>query len=283
MKKIFASLILFLTIAAPAALSANSSDYDLEAVRLYNMGLEKYRVGAYSSAIEYFKSATQIQPDFYDAYYNMAVTYDYIGNETAAIMVLENLLKQVPEDFASTYKLGQIYYKKGNAAKALELMKKIPPTAQEFPKAQQFITRIGLENKAKTDYGTGSGEVAAKVVPVSKNITGINAPTGIATDTNGNMYVASYSDNAIFKIMPNGIHQLYAKSSQIDGPIGIAIDNNNNMYVANYNKNNVLKIDCFGSISTFISYSNKPYYLFIKNNTLYISEQGSNVVVLRKL
>ncbi len=283
MKKISALLLIVFFAVSLRAFSADTSNYNLEAVRLYNMGLEQYRVGAYSSAIEYFKEATGLQPNFYDAYYNLAVTYDYTGNESAAISVLENLLKQVPEDFAANYKLGQIYYKKGNALKASELMRKIPPTAQEYPKAQQFLTRIETENKAKSEYGGGSAQIAAKVVPVSKNITGINAPTGIATDALGNMYVASYSDNAIFKVRENNIHQLYAKSQMIDGPIGIAIDKNGNMYVANYNKNNILKIDRYGSVSVFIAYSNKPYYLFIKENILYISEQGSNTVIVRQL
>ena len=95
--------------------------------------------------------------------------------------------------------------------------------------------------------------------------------------------MASFSDNAIFKIMPNNIHQLYSKSTQISGPIGIAIDDMSNMYVANYNKNNILKIDKWGNVSVFMEYSNKPYYLFIKDNMLYVSEQGSNIVQVRKL
>ena len=283
MKKIKKLLILFVLtfgVFAPKVFAANYN-YDLEAVRLYNLGLEQYRKGAYTAAIDYFRSAINIQNDFYDAYYNMAVVYDYIGDMNSAVAALEILLKQVPEDFAANYKLGQIYLKKGNFEKAAELLEKIPPTAQEFHKAQNLLNRIALENKIKKEENPT--EIAAKVVPSVKSITGIKTPSGIAEDSSGNIYVASYGDNAIFKVMPNNIHQLYARNSLISGPIGIAFDSNDNMYVANYNKNNVLKIDKVGNVSIFIEHSNKPYCIFVKDNTLYVGEQGSNIIVVRKL
>jgi len=280
MKKLFSALIIFFALGAPSMSAV--SNYDLEAVRLYNIGLEQYRKGAYAAAIDYFKSALEIQNNFCDAYYNLALVYDYTGNTSAAISALESLLKIAPEDFSANLKLAQIYYKKGDISRTLALLDKIPPTAQEFPKARSLRERINIENKASQQYN-GQTQQAAKVLPSVKNITGINAPTGIAQDKNGNLFVASFSDNAIFKVMPNGIHQLYSKSAKINGPIGIAIDDFSNMYIANYNNNNVLKIDRFGSVSVFIEYSNKPYYLFIKDNTLYVSEQGSNTVVVRKL
>ncbi len=277
MKKLLGVIILFICICGRVA----AAGYNLEAIRLYNLGLEQYRVGAYSAAIDYFKSAVEIQNDFYDAYYNMAVVYDYLGNYSQAIMVLETVLRQKPEDAASLLKLAQIYYKKGDAPKALNLVDSIAPTSQEYTKARQLADRIKLENNAQAKYQ--GKEIAAKVAPTNKKIMGINSPSGITADINGQIYVASFSDNAIFKLKPNGIHQLYAKNSMINGPIGIAIDKNNNMYVANYNKNNILKIDKFGTTSVFVNYSNKPYYVFIRDNVLYVSEQGTNTIFTRTL
>lgn len=265
-------------VLAPKAFSSN---YDLEAVRLYNLGLEQYKKGAYTTAIDYFKSAVEIQPDFYDAYYNMGVVFDYIGDINAAVSAFDTLLKQSPEDFAANYKLGQIYFKKGDFEKALELLEKIPPTAQEYSKARGLLNRIALENKIKKE--DIPIDVAAKVVPEVERITGIKSPSGIAEDINGDIYVASYGDNAIFKVMPNNIHQLYSKHPLISGPIGIAFDNDGNMYIANYNKNNVLKIDKYGNVDVFVEYSNKPYCIYVKGNNLYIGEQGASVIVVRKL
>ena len=259
-------------------------NYNLEAIRLYNMGLEQNKKGAYASAVDYFKSAVEIQKDFFDAYYNMAVIYDFMGQESEAISALNMLLAQSPEDFSAILKLAQIYHKKADVGKALDLLEKIPPSAKEYDKARDLVSRIEYENNAQGLYKeNNSGDVAAKVMPISKNIFGINSPSGIAQDTDGNIYVASYSDNAVFKVKPSNVHQLYSKSPLISGPIGLAFDSQNNMYIANYNKNNVLKIDKVGNVSVFIEQSSKPYCVFVKDDALYVGEQGSNVIVIRKL
>ena len=262
-------------------LNCLAAEYKLEAVKLYNMGLEQNRVGAYTAAIDYFKEAIELQPDFYDAYYNAAAIYDYLGDYTNAIMYLDGILKNVPENSAANYKLAQIYYKKGDLEKAKEIIDNIAPTSQEYNKARQLADRIGYENKAKNQYA--GKEIAIPAVPVDKKIKGINSPAGITADSNGQVYVASFSDNAIFKVMPNGIHQLYSKNPMISGPIGIAMDKNGNMYVANYNKNNILKITKYGEVSVFVKFCDKPYYVYVKNDILYVSEQGSNSVFSRKL
>ncbi len=283
MKKIL--MVLFVVLAfSGITLKAFAASYNLEAIRCYNMGLEQYKKGAYNSAIDYFKNAVEIQKDFYDAYYNMAVVYDFVGNTNEAISALSMLLKQNPEDFSANLKIAQIYHKKGDVKNALEYANKIPPSASEYDKARDLVSRIQIETGAKSEVVVEEKkEIAAKVMPEGRSILGINSPSGISEDINGNIYVASYSDNAIFKVMPNNIHQLYSKSPLISGPIGIAFDSQNNMYIANYNKNNVLKIDKYGKVSVFIEYSNRPYYLYVSNDVLYVGEQGSNIVMVRKL
>lgn len=284
MKKLLIALTILLAFGAVVP-NAFAVSYNLEAIRCYNMGLEQYKKGAYNSAIDYFKNAIEIQKDFYDAYYNLAIVYDFVGRSIEAANALELLLKQSPEDFSACLKLAQIYHKNGEIEKALTLATKIPAASPEYDNARDLVSRINTEFTAKSKYKEDSNtvEVAAKVMPEGRNILGINSPSGITKDSSGNIYVASYSDNAIFKVMPNNIHQLYSKSPLISGPIGLAVDSKNNMYIANYNKNNVLKIDKYGKVSVFIEFSNKPYYLFISNDTLYIGEQGSNIVTVRKL
>mgnify|MGYP002910390470 CR=1 FL=1 len=85
------------------------------------------------------------------------------------------------------------------------------------------------------------------------------------------------------KIMPNGQTQLYTKSGMLGGPIGLAFDSMDNLYVANYAKNNILKINKAGQIFTFMTGVTNPYYLIIKGNNLYITEQGNNTVLRYKL
>ena len=69
----------------------------------------------------------------------------------------------------------------------------------------------------------------------------------------------------------------------INGPIGLAVDSQDNLYVANYNKNNILKINKSGQIVIFMNRITNPYYLLIKGNNMYISEQGNNTVIKYRL
>ncbi len=280
MKKLLAALVLCLVCGVQGLCAA--TDYDLEAIKLYNSGLEQYKKGAYAAAIDYFKSAIDIQKDFLDAYYNIALIYDYTGNSAAAISSLETLLDISPEDFSASLKLAQIYYKKSDTSRAVELLERIPNSATEFAEAQRLKERIRLEPQTTAQY-EGQSSKAAKAIPLVKNISGIVSPTGIVRDKAGNLFVASFNDNAIFKIMPDGSRMLYSKNPQISGPIGIALDDESNMYVANYKRNNILKIDKYGAVSVFVAHSNQPYFLFVSDNVLYISEQGSNLVVVQKL
>lgn len=283
MKKL-STILLTVLACCTFVQQAFAVSYNLEAIRLYNMGLELYKKGAYKSAINSFKGAIEIQKDFYDAYYNMAIVQDFLGSTNEAISSLNMLLKQNPEDFPANLKIAQIYHKKGDVKNALEYANKIPPSAPEYDKARDLISRIHIETGASIkNIEEEKKDIAAKVMPIGRNILGINSPSGITEDKSGNVYVASYSDNAIFKVMPNNVHQLYSKSPLINGPIGIAFDSKNNMYIANYNQNNVLKIDKYGKVSVFIEFSNRPYYLFISNDMLYVGEQGSNIVMVRDL
>ena len=69
----------------------------------------------------------------------------------------------------------------------------------------------------------------------------------------------------------------------MEGPIGIAIDKYDNIYVANFDANNILKITKGGNVSVFMDKISKPYFLYIKDDILYISEQGNDVVLTYNL
>ena len=105
------------------------------------------------------------------------------------------------------------------------------------------------------------------------------APAGIVVDSDGNMYVACYSDNAIVKVDSNKKRSNFVKDYLLEGPIGLAIDAYDNIYVANYDGNNVLKISKNGSVSVFMEKISHPYFLYIKDDVLYISEQGNDAVL----
>lgn len=70
--------------------------------------------------------------------------------------------------------------------------------------------------------------------------SGFNAPTGIAFDRSGMMYVTNWSGDSIVKVNSNGKQEIFY--SGIASPAGIVIDKQDNVYVSSYRDDYILKI-----------------------------------------
>ncbi|MBM3275176.1 MAG: IPT/TIG domain-containing protein, partial [Candidatus Sericytochromatia bacterium] len=84
-------------------------------------------------------------------------------------------------------------------------------------------------------WGNPQGNRVLKVTPsgqISTFITKVDNPTGLTFDRAGNLYVASWNDNAIYKYSPSG-EPLGKFAGGFDAqPYDIATDANDNIYVA---------------------------------------------------
>ena len=74
----------------------------------------------------------------------------------------------------------------------------------------------------------------------TKLASGFNAPTGIAFDSSGVMYVTNWSGSSIVKVKENGEHETFYRG--ISSPSGIVIDKQDNVYVSSYSGDYILKI-----------------------------------------
>lgn len=278
-KVVFIFLIFFIGIMPSKA------DLASEAKLQYNKGIEYYKVGSYDQAAECFKKATELDPNYIDAYFNLGSLMEYLMQNEEALNAFKQIILRKPDDYEAVYKAAELSKKLGNIDKAKMYLTLIPTDSLIGSRAKE------LANSMEMDMPTAQAELSAPESFADANplnnsngvYNDITSPTGIATDSEGNLYVAGFSDNAIYKISPNNQKMLYIKNPKIDGPVGIARDNQGNLYIANYNKNNVLKFDKGGEVSELITNILNPYCIHITGNLLFVSAQGSNQVVRYKL
>lgn len=276
MKKLLIALGLSLILGAGFAHTAQA--YSTEGAMYYNEGLDLYSRGEYSKAIQSFKTAIEKDPDFVDAYYNLGALFEYLKSYNSAIACFSKINQLDPNDSETIVKLAELYYRVGNYERALFYVTKIKDTDDFYGKANNLKNQIVIAQQ-KIAAKSSLANVNTASEANKKIVDKFSGPTGLAMNSQGVLYVASYTDNCIYKVMPNGQTQLYTKSNLLGGPIGLAFDSMDNLYVANYAKNNILKINKAGQIYTFMSNVTNPYYLIIKGNTMYITEQGNNTVI----
>lgn len=279
----------------------------------YNRGIDYYQLGQYSQAAESFKKAVDLDPNYIDAYYNLGTLMEYLKRDEDALNAFKQIILRKPDDYEAVYKAAEISNRVGQSDKALMYLTLIPQDSLYAQKANALAHSIetnieATKQKENEQTSTNTQETNQKpqpeeVVTTQNNVTrepekiennetqvstiinysNISSPTGVVTDNEGNLFVAGFSDNTIYKIGSDNKKIVYIKSPKIDGPIGLAIDKSGNIYIANYNKNNVLKVNAGGEISEVLTDIKNPYCMHITESYLYISSQGSNSVVKYRL
>ena len=245
----------------------------------YNQGIDFYKLGMYERSIESFRKAINTYPDYIDAYYNLGTVLEYLRNYSEAIVAYRQLYTRNPHDYEVIYKLANLYIKLGDKQNASKYITLIPPANSYYDKAQDLITMYNLSNQLPEPVYNPPSNVADSN-GIYENIL---SPTGVVTDSDGNVYVATFSDNSILKITPDNKRILFFNGSEIKGPISLALDSVNNLYISNYNANNVLKISPQGLCTVLVDKLDKPYGLHINGNMLFITCQGSNSIYRHKI
>lgn len=299
--KILTSAAVILLLSAQSTVfAAISTDAKLH----YNKGIDYYQLGQLEESVKCFKEAIELDPNYIDAYYNLGSILEYLKQDEAALTVFKQIILRKPDDYEAVYKAASLSKKIGEYDKARMYLGLIPTDtligqratqlANSLPKqAEEVQVEEDQNPPAENNQQAIAEEIQQEQVQryetenpqYDSNATynDITSPTGITTDTNGNLFVAGFSDNTIYKISPDNKKIVYIKSEKIDGPIGLAMDLDGNIYIANYNKNNVLKVSTTGEITELISNIQNPYCIYYTNGFLFISSQGSNSVLRYKL
>ena len=248
----------------------------------YKTGISLVRSRAYDNAISSFEQALKYNPKTTDALYNIASVYVAQKKYDEAYNTYVKIIALNPYDYDSIFQAAKISYNRKNYALAMKYLKFIPEDYQYYYVAQQMY------KDASELFDIEKNKIArAKITTANENkrvlIDKFNSPAGMVVDSEGNMFVASYTDNAIVKIDKNKNRTNFIKDYLLEGPVGLAIDAYDNIYIANYDANNILKATKGGNVSVFMDKVSQPYFLYIKNDVLYISEQGNDVVLTYSL
>ncbi len=276
-------IVLFFTGISCFSEEIEVSEEDIErAMAAYKSGIDLTRSKAYDNAINAFQKALSYNPNMTDALYNIAAIYVSQKRYDDAYNVYVKIIAKNPHDYDSILQAAKISYNRKNYSLAMKYLKYIPYDYEHYEVVQQ------LNRDAQEMLSAQVNKIErAKVTTANNNkrvlIDKFNSPAGMVVDSEGNMYVASYSDNAIIKVDNKKNKTNFVKDYLLDGPVGLAIDNYDNLYVANYDANNILKVTKAGQVSVFMDKVSNPYFLYIKDDVLYISEQGNDVVMTYNL
>lgn len=273
---------MLMTISSSLLAFADSeeiSEEDMQnAISAYKHGVDLVRTKAYDSAIASFKKALEYYPQMTDAYYNIASIYVTQKKYDEAYNTYVKIIALNPYDYDSILQAAKISYNRKNYSLAMKYLKYIPDDYEYYGTVQQ------LYDDSMEQFNNQRNTIERSKVTTANNnkrvlIDKFDSPAGMAVDSEGNMFVACYSDNAIVKVDKNKNKTDFVKDYLLDGPVGLAIDTYDNIYVANFEANNILKITKGGNVSVFMENVAKPYFLYIKDDILYISEQGNDVVL----
>ncbi len=296
--KTLLSFLLMALLVIP--LTGTAQAQSAEAARLYNQGIDYYNRGDVRQALNLFQQSVQIDNTYTDAYYNMGTVYFQQQQYDAAINAFQRVVQLNAADTQVYYNLALCYERKGDLAQAVSYLKRIPAndgkyqlaqskikrfsTVTQIPKNQQPIQQPAQpkidNNYSANQYQLGGPSQLTKL-PVETFAEGFFGPTGITAGLNGGLFVANYSKNAIYRVLPNGNKEVFAQGDGLDGPVGLVFNpRSQEFYVANYLGNTISRVSGSGVISSMASGLKKPYYLFLDpaSNTLFISEQETNTV-----
>jgi sugar lactone lactonase YvrE len=120
--------------------------------------------------------------------------------------------------------------------------------------------------------GTPTGGCGDSAAPGSATTASLNAPSGVAVDGSGNVYISDQSDNKVREVTPAGAISTIAgtgtacspstnacgdnagpgsaTSAKLNSPGGVAVDVSGNVYIADDNDQRVRKVTPAGAIST---------------------------------
>ena len=84
-----------------------------DAEELYDQAVDAYADEKYADALELYRKALEIDPEFSDAVHGMVMCYQAMGDMDGAIDLTRKQIEKNPEDILAHTNLSMFYMKKG--------------------------------------------------------------------------------------------------------------------------------------------------------------------------
>jgi len=117
---------------------------------LNNLGWAYYKKGDLPKAIENYRRALGMKPDFGLAHYNIGLAYRDSKQTELAIKAFRQVIALVPNFLDAHFQLGQLYYFAGRgpeARKSLEEVVRLAPQSDQARLAQQYMDLLKKSGK----------------------------------------------------------------------------------------------------------------------------------------
>jgi len=147
--------------------------------------------------------------------------------------------------------------------------------------ANPGTTRTGtlsIAGQNLTITQAGSTYVAVGLLPLVSS--GLNAPSGVAVDGAGNVYIADTSNNLVKEWTPASNTVTSLVSSGLSDPTGVAVDGAGNVYIANYGGPIGKWTAATSNLTTLVSSGlSNPYGVAVdRAGNVYIADTGHNAI-----
>ena len=131
-------------------------DYKKSAEYWFNLGVTYANSGMYKEAIEAFKQAIRIKPNFAEAHYNLGLAYDKLGMYKKAIETYKRVIKIKPNFAEAHYNLGLAYTKLEMYEESIEAFKQVIKIKPDFAEAHYNLglayEELGMYEEAMEEF-----------------------------------------------------------------------------------------------------------------------------------
>lgn len=116
-------------------------------ISLFQQGMAFYTAGHYEQALDAIKRSIVLQPDYTDAYDQIAKIYSELREYEEAVSMYEKLVELLPNDLEIRCSLGKTLIKAGQEKRGVKVLKRVLRMNPYFSDARLELIRYHIKNK----------------------------------------------------------------------------------------------------------------------------------------